>query len=211
MGTVSSSTLLRGLVDLDVLDNQVASVKTLSIGVGLGVLQELEEELGRLDGPSSAGDTPLLACSSQSCQSQRLEFRLSYAHHCNFNLHLFRPGLQTIDSFAFDLLSMAMDFLHVAPKFQSGGRLYKQKGWAQLWIVRTLRSAADGAGVTAEGDGLLLLLDILKESDRTTQLPAVDGLGGLAGVLERNTEVGTAGAGRLGGSDLGGSVPNLFV
>lgn len=78
-------------------------------------------------------------------------------------------------------------------------------------FVRTLRSAADGAGISAEGDGLLLLLDVLKESDSTLQLPAVDGLGGLAGVLERNSEVGTAGAGRLGGSDLGGSVPNLFV
>lgn len=76
--------------------------------------------------------------------------------------------------------------------------------------VRTLRGAADGAGVAAEGDGLLLLLDVLKEGDSALQLPAVDGLGGLAGVLEGHTEVGTAGAGRLGGSDLGGSVPNLY-
>lgn len=85
-------------------------------------------------------------------------------------------------------------------------------GAAQHQIfVRTLGSTADGAGVAAEGDGLLLLLDVLKEGDSALQLPAVDGLGGLAGVLERNSEVGTAGAGRLGGSDLGGSVPNLFV
>lgn len=62
MGTVSSSALLGGLVDLDVLDDQSAGVKTLGIGVGLGVLQELQKELGRLDGPSGAGDTPLLAC-----------------------------------------------------------------------------------------------------------------------------------------------------
>lgn len=64
MGTVSSSALLGGLVDLDVLDNQVASVETLGVGVGLGVLQELKEELGGLDGPSGTGHTPLLACSS---------------------------------------------------------------------------------------------------------------------------------------------------
>lgn len=83
-----------------------------------------------------------------------------------------------------------------------------------LWlcrVVRTLRSTADGASVAAEGDDLLLLLDVLKELDGALQLPAVDGLGGLAGVLERNTEVGTAGLGRLGGRDLGGSVANLWV
>lgn len=78
-------------------------------------------------------------------------------------------------------------------------------------IVRTLRSTADGASVAAEGDDLLLLLDVLKELDGALQLPAVDSLGGLAGVLERNSEVGTAGLGRLGGRDLGGSVANLWV
>ena len=81
-----------------------------------------------------------------------------------------------------------------------------------LWlcrIIRTLRSAADGASIAAEGDDFLLLLDVLKELDGALQLPAVDGLGGLAGVLERNSEVGTAGLGRLGGRDLGGSVANL--
>lgn len=61
VGTVSSAALLRGLVDLDVLDDQGTSVETLGIGVGLGVLQELEEELGGLDGPAGAGHTPLLA------------------------------------------------------------------------------------------------------------------------------------------------------
>lgn len=72
VGTVGSSALLGSLVDLDVLDNQVASVKTLGVGVGLGVLQELEEELGRLDGPSGAGNTPLLAYLSSYHQSQSL-------------------------------------------------------------------------------------------------------------------------------------------
>lgn len=61
VGTVSSSPLLGGLVDLDVLDNQVAGVETLGVGVGLGVLKETEQELGRLYGPSSLGDTELLA------------------------------------------------------------------------------------------------------------------------------------------------------
>lgn len=54
-----------------------------------------------------------------------------------------------------------------------------------------------------------MLLDVLEELDSSLQLPAVDGLGGLAGVLERNSEVGTAGAGRLGGLNLVGGVSNL--
>lgn len=70
MGTVSSSALLGGLVDLDVLDNEGAGVETLGVGVGLGVLQELQEELGGLDGPAGTGDTPLLAYTSYFCQPQ---------------------------------------------------------------------------------------------------------------------------------------------
>lgn len=54
-----------------------------------------------------------------------------------------------------------------------------------------------------------MLLDILEESKGALELPAVDGLGGLASVLERNTEVGTAGAGRLGGLNFLGGVTNL--
>lgn len=61
MGTVGSAALLGGLVDLDVLDDQGTGVEALGIGVGLGVLEELEQELGGLDGPPGAGHTPLLA------------------------------------------------------------------------------------------------------------------------------------------------------
>lgn len=61
MSTVCAPPLLGGLVDLDVLDNQVAGVKTLGIGVGLSVLEETEQELGGLDGPAGLGDTELLA------------------------------------------------------------------------------------------------------------------------------------------------------
>jgi hypothetical protein len=63
VGTVCPSSLLGGLVDLDVLDNQGTGVETLGISVGLSVLEETEEELGGLDGPSSLGDTKLLAYS----------------------------------------------------------------------------------------------------------------------------------------------------
>jgi hypothetical protein len=47
---------------LDVLDDQVASIETLGVGVGLSVLEQTEKELGRLDGPAGLGDTKLLAC-----------------------------------------------------------------------------------------------------------------------------------------------------
>lgn len=74
-----------------------------------------------------------------------------------------------------------------------------------------MSGSADGAGISSEGDGLLVLLDVLEESNSALELPAVDGLSGLAGVLERNSEVGTAGAGRLRGLNLRGSVSNLYV
>jgi hypothetical protein len=74
---------------------------------------------------------------------------------------------------------------------------------------RTLGGAASAAGISSHGDGLLVLLDVLEELDSSLQLPAVDGLSGLSGVLEGNSEVGTAGAGRLGGLDLGRGVSNL--
>lgn len=79
----------------------------------------------------------------------------------------------------------------------------------QAKSIRTLGGAAGGAGVAAHGDGLLVLLDVLEELDGALELPAVDGLGGLAGVLEGNAQVGAAGAGRLGGLNLGRSVSHL--
>lgn len=61
MGTVGAAAALGSLVDLDVLDDKVAGVKALGVGVGLGVLQEVDEELGGLLGPAGLADTPLLA------------------------------------------------------------------------------------------------------------------------------------------------------
>lgn len=135
VSTVRPPPLLGGLVDLDVLDDQVAGVQTLGIGVGLSVLQKTEQELGGLLGPAGLGDTELLA----------------------------------------------------------------------------LGGAAGGASVPAHGDSLDLLLDVLKEGNSALQLPAVDGLSGLAGVLEGHTQVGTASAGRLGGGNFRGGVANLKV
>ena len=78
-------------------------------------------------------------------------------------------------------------------------------------MFRTLGSATDATAVPTHGDGLLVLLDVLEELDGALQLPSVDGLSGLAGVLEGDAKVGTAGAGRLRRLDLGGSVSDLVV
>ena len=56
-----------------------------------------------------------------------------------------------------------------------------------------------------------MLQDVTEVSQGTVELPSVDGLGGLAGVLERDTEVGAASAGGLGGLDFGGGVTDLVV
>jgi hypothetical protein len=61
VGTVCAAALLGGLVDLDVLDDQVGGVKTLGVGVGLGVLEEREKELSALHGPAGLGDTESFA------------------------------------------------------------------------------------------------------------------------------------------------------
>ena len=61
VGTVCAATLLWCLVDLDVLDDEVAGIETLGIGVGLSVLEETEKELGGLDWPTGTGNTKLLS------------------------------------------------------------------------------------------------------------------------------------------------------
>lgn len=54
-----------------------------------------------------------------------------------------------------------------------------------------------------------MLQDVTEVSQSTLELPSVDGLGGLAGVLEGDTEVGTASAGALCVVEVGCSVTNL--
>ena len=62
MSTVSAAATLGSLVDLDALDDQSAGVETLAIGVGLSVLEQINDVLSGLDGPAGLGDTELLAC-----------------------------------------------------------------------------------------------------------------------------------------------------
>jgi hypothetical protein len=53
VSTVSPPPGLWGLVDDNVLDDELINGEVLGIGVGLGVLQEGEDEFNRLLGPST--------------------------------------------------------------------------------------------------------------------------------------------------------------
>ena len=61
----------------------------------------------------------------------------------------------------------------------------------------TLGSATGGTGISAHGNGLLVIDDILEVDESTLQLPSVDRLGSLAGVLEADAEVRAPSAGAL--------------
>lgn len=62
VGSVGSSSLFGGLVDLNVLDDEFFGVETLGVGVGFGVLEEAEEKFGGFDGVAGFGDAKVLAC-----------------------------------------------------------------------------------------------------------------------------------------------------
>ncbi len=53
VSAVCAPPLLWGLVDLDVLYDQVSGVETFGVGIGFGVFEEAEEEFGRLLWPAS--------------------------------------------------------------------------------------------------------------------------------------------------------------
>ena len=70
MSTICPAALLGRLVDLDVLDDEVARIEALGVRVGFGVFQQREEVLGGLDGPAGARDAELFACLLQRPESQ---------------------------------------------------------------------------------------------------------------------------------------------
>lgn len=76
-------------------------------------------------------------------------------------------------------------------------------------VSRTLGSTASAPGISSHRHRLLLLHHILEERDGTGDLPAIDCLGGFAGVLEGGAEVGATSAGGFGGLEVGGCVSNL--
>ena len=64
VSTVSTTTTLGGLVDLNVLDNKVLSVQTLGISVGTSVLKKVSDELDALDRPTGLGNAELFTLGS---------------------------------------------------------------------------------------------------------------------------------------------------
>ncbi len=46
---------MKDFLHLDVIDDQVVGVQSLVLSVALGVLQQVQEELGRLLGPATLG------------------------------------------------------------------------------------------------------------------------------------------------------------
>lgn len=66
VSSVSSSSLLWSLVDLDVGDLQLGDIQTLGLSVGLSVLQQVLDVVDRLDWPSSLLDTELLSLSGST-------------------------------------------------------------------------------------------------------------------------------------------------
>lgn len=186
MGAVCPAALLGSLVDLDVLDDQVAGIEALGIGIGLGVLEETQQELGGLDGPAGAGDTPLLACVPKQSAS-------------------FLDAMPTLRNPDFRRNSSSTTFFPPQSRYRRN-RIFEQGlGLSN----RTLGSPADGTSVAPHGNGLLLVDDVLEEGLGALELPAIDRLGSLAGVLEGNAEVRPAGASRLGRRNLSRCVPNL--
>lgn len=72
--------------------------------------------------------------------------------------------------------------------------------------LRTLRSTASAPSISPHRHRLSVVLDILEVGHGAGELPAIDGLGGLAGVLEGDAQIRAAGARRFGGLDGGSSV-----
>ena len=76
-------------------------------------------------------------------------------------------------------------------------------------MLRTLRSTARAPSIPPHRHGFLVVLNIVEVGEGALQLPAVDGLGGFARVLEGAAEVGAAGARGFGGFDRCGCVADL--
>ena len=53
MSTISATVTLDGMLDSDVGDEETVSVELLVLGVGLGVLEDVEDVLAALLGPSA--------------------------------------------------------------------------------------------------------------------------------------------------------------
>ena len=72
-------------------------------------------------------------------------------------------------------------------------------------------ASSSASGISSHGYGLLQFLDIGEVLEGTVEFPAVDGLCGLAGVLEADTKIAATAASRFGAGDaVGGGVADLL-
>lgn len=135
VSTVSSATLLGGLVDLDVLDDQSAGVEALGVGVGLRVLEQLEQELGGLDGPASAGHTPSLACLSLLSASSLV----SSIHHVPLMLSPAKvPRVDSIQALVIDRTPSSIASPRHVSMIAAGTFAVVESGRVVPWAVRPM-------------------------------------------------------------------------
>ena len=205
MGTVCASPLLGCLVDLDVLDDQVAGVETLGVGVGLGVLEEREEELAGLDWPAGPGNTEFLAWSVQMlvivpCILTAVPFLIQQPHPSYVFQSPIRSSIAASSRSILISTAIASSYMMIHPPNPP-----QRSSKIQL----TLSSSSSTTSIPPHWNSLLMVLDILEVGKRLLELPAVDGLGGFAGVLEGDTEVRASRACRFGGRDFCRCVSDL--
>lgn len=187
---VGASATLGSLVDLDALDDQVAGVETLGVGVGFGVLEQVEDVLDGLDGPAGLGHTVNLGCRRLSAPSIRNRNERATAA-------IDPKGSQVkSEPVELDANSSNRQRNENASKSQYAGRL-------------TLSRPANVTRISSERNGLLVVQDVLEVRIGALQLHAIDGLGGLARVLEADTQVRAPGAGALRGRNVLSGVADL--
>ena len=183
VGTVRPPALLGCLIDLNVLDDEVGSVETLCVGVCLCVLEEVEEEFGRLFRPTRFADAERF-----TCWLKRWIVSSAWLEVSTILIALpIPPMVELFPPLLFRAFVVSVGFGLGSP---IAFPIQTTRG-----IRRTLTSPADATCVSPEWNSLLLLPHILKIADGALKSPSVDSLSGLAGVLEGNTKVGTAGAG----------------
>lgn len=137
MSTVSAAATLGGLVNLNALDDQGGGVETLAIGVGLSVLEQIDDVLSGLDGPAGLGDTELLSCKPKivsRCSTPFTNFhpdRRSTASPISQEIH---PLVSSMFSSSFQCISQWLSYIGDAVRpphnpFNSdpSGILFKKK------------------------------------------------------------------------------------
>ena len=200
VSTVGASPSLGGLVDLDVLDNKATGVETLGVGVGLGVLEEVREESGRLDGPAGLANTPLLAY-ERSANRTRL-----------FSSTMPKFSIPSEASQSLLLLSHRRPPpipIKISIAIKCPSQPHPSNARKKISNALTLSGAAFATSVPPHGHNLGLVLNVVEELKGALELHALNGLGGLTGVLEADTQVRAPGAGALCGRNLLSGVTDL--